>query len=555
MPSTGRPSATRSRSAVVEPAPPQLFHRRARRADARQHGEVGARATSSTSSAPRRRARSRPSGCSRRGSRRRRPSQRRPSSTGCPSLSARSATRSARPTALYAASAMWCASRPVASTWIAMPRRLREARRSARPCRARARASAPRTAGRRGRRPRARARRPSARPRRRSARSRAGRRAPRRAPRRTRARCPRPCGGRRSRGRRRPRRRGRARRGRRAARGSGRRCPAPVATRTRLAPSSASRTRDPRLRGRAQVAHAAAAGGRDGRRPVEHARERLDEQVVVLAVADRDPDPVVEGAHDEPLRAAARRRARGRRRRARRGSSPCDGSGSRPSARSAEREPLALLDHRRARRAATRARRARAPPRASRPGSGAWRAFSSRRDLARRRARSRCARPRARTPSRTCGARSTPSSISGIAVSPQYSKYASSTTSGRASGSGSSAPVGLFGRQVNVSDRIVVADLGAGELRADAVERVRRRRRGSRSCRPGPANARAQSRIRSSAPAPSTTFSGLDAGVAGDRVDAARGSRRAGSALIAASAPAIVPGRVDGSGSGGVFWS
>ncbi len=59
--------------------------------------------------------------------------------------------------------------------------------------------------------------------------------------------------------------------------------------------------RDPRLRGRAQVPDAPPGRGRDGRRPVEHAGERLDEQVVVLAVADRDPDPVVVRAHDQPL--------------------------------------------------------------------------------------------------------------------------------------------------------------------------------------------------------------------------------------------------------------
>jgi len=44
----------------------------------------------------------------------------------------------------------------------------------------------------------------------------------------------------------------------------------------------------------------------------------------------------------------------------------------------------------------------------------------------------------------------TPSSSRGSAVSPENSKYASSTTSGRASVSGLSAPVGLFGRQANV---------------------------------------------------------------------------------------------------------
>ena len=45
----------------------------------------------------------------------------------------------------------------------------------------------------------------------------------------------------------------------------------------------------------------------------------------------------------------------------------------------------------------------------------------------------------------------TPSSISPTAASPAYSKYASSTASGRASGSGPSAPVGFPGRHANVS--------------------------------------------------------------------------------------------------------
>ena len=128
-----------------------------------------------------------------------------------------------------------------------------------------------------------------------------------------------------------------------------------------------------------------------------------------------------------------------------------DGSGSSPSARSDGGEPLALLDHRRdvgrrgERRDGERRREARHGrrrlPRVQLGG-----------DARARRARSRSARPRARTPSRTCAARSRrrPRSAAS-AVSPQYSKYASSTTSGRASGSGRSAPVGLFGRQAKVS--------------------------------------------------------------------------------------------------------
>ncbi len=43
------------------------------------------------------------------------------------------------------------------------------------------------------------------------------------------------------------------------------------------------------------------AGRSHGRRPVEHARDRPDEQVVVDLVAHGDADPVVVGAHDEAL--------------------------------------------------------------------------------------------------------------------------------------------------------------------------------------------------------------------------------------------------------------
>ena len=119
MPSTGRPSASRARSASSSPCAPQLVHRRARRADARQHGEIGARDVVDELGAE--------------------PAQRDldradvpgavvadgdlhsiPFVDGMPADSARTAVRSARPTALYAASAVWCASRPVASTWIAI---------------------------------------------------------------------------------------------------------------------------------------------------------------------------------------------------------------------------------------------------------------------------------------------------------------------------------------------------------------------------------------------------------------------------------------------------
>ena len=94
------------------------------------------------------------------------------------------------------------------------------------------------------------------------------------------------------------------------------------------------------------------------------------------------------------------------------------------------------------------------------------------------------------------------------AVSPAYSKYASSTTSGRAAGSSPSSPVGLFGRQQNVTTGSLDADLGAGELRADAVQRIRRLLRDRDDVSRARRTSRAQSRMRSSAPAPSTTFSG-----------------------------------------------
>ena len=121
----------------------------------------------------------------------------------------------------------------------------------------------------------------------------------------------------------------------------------------------------------------------------------------------------------------------------------------------------------------------------------------------------------------------TPSSSSGSAVSPLYSKYASSTTSGRASGNGSSSPVGLFGRQAKVSTGIVVADLGAGELRRDAEERIRRRRRDrDRVAGPGE-RARAEQDQVVGARAEHDVL-GLDARVVGDRAAQRRGSRPRG---------------------------
>ena len=102
----------------------------------------------------------------------------------------------------------------------------------------------------------------------------------------------------------------------------------------------------------------------------------------------------------------------------------------------------------------------------------------------------------------------TPSSISPTAVSPpEYSKYASSTTSGRASGSGGRSPNGFPGRQQYVSTGFV------SPMPAPASSAATRNSGYVGSCgiatvSPGRANARPQSRSRSSAPAPSTTFSG-----------------------------------------------
>ena len=118
MPSTGRSSATRCAQHLVEPLPPQLRHRRAGRADARQHREVGGRDVVDelgTEPAQRDLDRADVPGAVVAD----RDLHSRPFVDGIPDDSSRSAVRSARPTALYAASATWCASRPVASTWIA----------------------------------------------------------------------------------------------------------------------------------------------------------------------------------------------------------------------------------------------------------------------------------------------------------------------------------------------------------------------------------------------------------------------------------------------------
>ena len=225
--------------------------------------------------------------------------------------------------------------------------------------------------------------------------------------------------------------------------------PAPVATRTRLAPSRASRTRT-RVSAVARTWRALrAAGLGDGRGSVERARDPFEQEVVVLGVAHGGPDAVREDADDQP--GAEQRRAellRGRRPARRRSSSGREAARARVPAGRGRGAPAPRPAARR--RAGPRARRPRARRRAWRsaraPGGG-----SARRRSRRRRARSRRARPRGRRPSRTSATTTTPSSIRPAAVSPAYSKYASSTTSGLAAGRSPSAPLGLFGRQQNVT--------------------------------------------------------------------------------------------------------
>ncbi len=109
----------------------------------------------------------------------------------------------------------------------------------------------------------------------------------------------------------------------------------------------------------------------------------------------------------------------------------------------------------------------------------------------------------------------TPSSSRCAAVSPAYSQYASSTTSGRAVGRSPSSPVGLLGRHVNVTTGSAsptsaparpAATAYSGYVGESAIATVS----------PGPAKARAQSRIRSSAPGAEHDLLGPDARVVGD---------------------------------------
>ena len=182
-----------------------------------------------------------------------------------------------------------------------------------------------------------------------------------------------------------------------------------------------------RARGRAPRAAGRRPRGRAPRRGSRRAKTRTTQPERSSAAAERVR---LGDGHEEEVRratAAARGRARAARRRAARAPRP------RPR-----------------RRAARRARRARARRRASRPGTAPG-GGSARRRSRRRRARSRRGRRPARTPSRTCAARRRRRRAGPTAVSPAYSQYASSTTSGRAAGRSTSAPLGLCGRQQNVT--------------------------------------------------------------------------------------------------------
>ena len=194
----------------------------------------------------------------------------------------------------------------------------------------------------------------------------------------------------------------------------------------------------------------------------------------------------------------------------------CDGSGSKPSARSSPREAFALLDHRGDVGRRPRARRARARPRASRraPAPGVR---AARRRCRARRADSRCARRRAPNAFENVRMTITPSSSSGTAVSPAYSKYASSTTSGRAAGSGREVAERVARAAAERQSRRVVADRRAGELGCDAEERIGRIRRHRHDVAGARERAGAQEDEVVAARAEHDVLR-LDAGVGGDRL-------------------------------------
>ena len=131
MPRIGLPAAARSRSAASRPRSRRPAIAERRRADARQHREVGVAhgvgVVGDLRVAPRRANAS--------STERTLPApyaqiatvHSRPFVDGSSAPSRRTASRSARPTALHAASATWCGSRPVALDVQRHARRLREA--------------------------------------------------------------------------------------------------------------------------------------------------------------------------------------------------------------------------------------------------------------------------------------------------------------------------------------------------------------------------------------------------------------------------------------------
>ena len=202
-----------------------------------------------------------------------------------------------------------------------------------------------------------------------------------------------------------------------------------------------------RLRGRAQVARPAAARRRDGGGR-SSARERLDEEVVVLGVAHRDADRAGQRADDDAVAGAAAesivRLGHGHDRKFAR-----DGSGARPSARRARREPLPLLD--------LRADVGRVGERRQRQGG------RERRDRERRLppvelgrglgVGERVAEPRGGESERL---RERPEDDDAVVDQPHRGlarvlEVRLVDDERPTAGSGSSAPVGLFGRQANVS--------------------------------------------------------------------------------------------------------
>ncbi len=212
--------------------------------------------------------------------------------------------------------------------------------------------------------------------------------------------------------------------------------------------------RDPRLGRRAQVARAAP--GRRRQPGAGRSRSRASASTIRSSsrlVADRDPDPVVVGAHDEPLakqrlaeRAAVLDRDEEEVRAGRKRRQPDRAAAPRRAAR-APRAPGCTSGGEAS--AATRERGRERRDRARAPG-----ARSARRRCRARRARSRRGRRRAQRPSRSVRSTMTPSSSSGTAVSPTVLEVG--LVADERPGVGkrrAAAPSGLFGRHVKVTAR------------------------------------------------------------------------------------------------------